>query len=83
MEKLVPPGGRPPSSSLTGPHWSKLRQRKHGGGSYYVRGHLLNHNLGGPGNTWANLTPLTQKANQDHHADFESRVKRAVNEEYR
>ncbi|MCP4997954.1 MAG: hypothetical protein GY933_04175, partial [Hyphomicrobiales bacterium] len=42
-----------------------------------------NHNLGGPGNTWANLTPLTQKANQDHHADFESRVKRAVNEEYR
>jgi hypothetical protein len=43
--------------------WQLLRKRLDGKGTYYVRGHLLNHNLGGPGNTWANLTPLTQNAN--------------------
>lgn len=32
----------------------------------WVRGHLINGRWGGSGNTWRNLTPLTQQANQFH-----------------
>jgi hypothetical protein len=39
----------------------------------------LNENLGGPGNTWKNLTPLSQKGNSDHKTGFENEVKRTVN----
>ncbi|MFL6654912.1 MAG: DUF4157 domain-containing protein [Sulfurifustis sp.] len=67
---------------VDGGHWDALRRRQDGGGSYYVRGHLLNDNLGGPGTTWTNLTPLTQRAN-NRAADsmlhrFETPVKNAV-----
>src|SRR5262249_20022950 len=55
------PGGRGPRAGSDA--WDALRRRQFGNGSYYVRGHLLNNNLGGPGNTWTNLTPLTQAAN--------------------
>lgn len=48
---------------VDGGDWEPLRRRMDGGGSYYVRGHLLNDNIGGSGKTWENLTPLTQKAN--------------------
>jgi len=60
-----------------------LKARRQGGASYYVAGHLLNNNLGGPGNNWGNLTPLTQYANtQDHEPNFERNAKDAViNEE--
>lgn len=57
-----------------------LKARRRGGTSYYVAGHLLNNNLGGPGNNWKNLTPLTQSANtKDHEPNFEKFVKEAVN----
>lgn len=57
-----------------------LKARRLGGTSYYIAGHLLNNNLGGPGNEWRNLTPLTQYANtQDHEPGFERFVKDAVN----
>jgi len=60
----------------------KLKARRKGGASYYVAGHLLNNNLGGPGDNWKNLTPLTQYANtQDHEPNFESAVKNAVNKD--
>lgn len=59
--------------------WQHVNKRKQGEGSYYVRGHLLNENLGGPGNTWDNLTPLTQAANGEHKRQFENIVKRTVN----
>lgn len=39
-------------------------------------GHLLNHNLGGSGNDFRNLTPLTRKGNKDHNADIEETVKK-------
>ncbi len=65
-----------------GGHWDTLRKRMFGGGTYYVRGHLLNDNLGGPGNTWDNLTPLTQAANNSSKASmlhqFETPVKDEV-----
>lgn len=62
--------------------WKKLNQRRYGAGWYYVRGHLLNQNLGGPGNTWDNLTPLSGKTNnwsdESHLKLFEKPVKDAV-----
>ena len=78
----IPGGGSPSSSTDSHPGWQKLRRRMDGGGTYYVRGHLLNDNLGGPGNTWTNLTPLTQGANNrdgdSHLHGFETPVKNAV-----
>lgn len=45
----------------------------------YIRGHLLNDNLGGPG-TPNNLFPITAHANSVHHAVIESSVKKWVND---
>ncbi|WP_350282069.1 hypothetical protein [Nitrosomonas sp.] len=44
----------------------------------YVRGHLLNDHLGGPGSD-ENLFPITDSANQAHERQVESRVKEWVN----
>lgn len=45
----------------------------------FVRGHLLNDNLGGPGKP-NNLFPITAHANSVHHAEIEKYVKKWVNE---
>lgn len=45
---------------------------------YMVQGHLLNDNLGGPGNTMDNLTPITKSANSQHHSKVEKTVKKEV-----
>jgi hypothetical protein len=47
------------------------------GTPYYVRGHLLNENLGGKGQIY-NLTPITTKANADHKTMFEKYIKKWV-----
>ncbi len=70
--------GSSPSSGLTTPVWEKLNQRRHGSSSYYVKGHLLNDNLHGPGNTWKNLTPLSRSGNAQHEQQVEQKVKAAV-----
>jgi hypothetical protein len=46
----------------------------------YVRGHLLNNKLGGPG-TEENLTPLTYTANALHEKMVESDLKTLVNDQ--
>ncbi|POX38705.1 hypothetical protein C3486_21630 [Streptomyces sp. Ru73] len=43
-----------------------------------VQGHLLNENLGGPGNTLTNLTPLTKTGNSNHLHYAEKNVKREI-----
>ena len=53
------------------------KRRQSGGASYYIRGHLLNDNLGGPG-SWKNLTPLSREGNHQHESQAESVVKAAV-----
>lgn len=49
-------------------------RRQSGGASFYIRGHLLNDNLGGPGK-WINMTPLSREGNHQHEAQIESFVK--------
>ncbi len=73
------------AASGTGTRWTDLAGRaykKNSSGSYYVRGHLLNEQLGGPGARWENLTILTQDANNlsrdSHEKKFEKQVKDAV-----
>ena len=77
--------GSEPSRSLHTPAYTRLNQRRSrigARGSYYVLGHLLNHNIGGPGDTWQNLTPLSQGANNRRGDSmlhgFEKLVKDAV-----
>lgn len=52
-----------------------VRRRKN-----YVQGHLLNHNIGGPGLRF-NLTPINKRANARHHAIVEKDIKRMVLQE--
>lgn len=47
---------------------------------WYVQGHLLNHNLGGPGKRY-NLTPITKEANNDHKSQVETGLKEAVTDQ--
>jgi hypothetical protein len=71
----------PPSS-----HWNSLKKRREtanpGASTFYVRAHLLNDNLGGPGNNWLNLSVLSQQANNkdwygsgSHQTAVEHRLK--------
>lgn len=45
----------------------------------FIRGHLLNYDLGGPGKDF-NLFPITSKANADHYNFVEKAVKSWVND---
>ena len=49
---------------------------------HYVNGHLLNKDLGGPGE-YQNLTPITTSANANHKNKVEIPVKKAVNDEHK
>lgn len=71
------PDGSEPQSSATNSHWEALRQRYQGGRTWYARGHLLNHNIHGPG-TLQNLAPITQNSNGRHRSRVETPIKLAV-----
>ena len=76
-----PVGSRP---SITNPAFDDLNIRRDGSAtssstaSFYVLGHLLNERLGGPGNTWGNLTPLSRSGNAQHETQVENQVKASV-----
>jgi hypothetical protein len=58
-------------------HWPSLTKRRTSMGSvdrFYVRAHLLNRRLGGPGNDWKNLSILTQHANNRGNEAHENLV---------
>ncbi|MCH7400362.1 hypothetical protein ACFOUP_07720 [Belliella kenyensis] len=59
------------------PIFDDLLLRRDGGRSYYIRGHLLNHNIHGPGE-WKNMTPLSQEGNKTHLKEAEEIIKIAV-----
>jgi hypothetical protein len=78
VERLAQPCPGGSSPSIEGPDWLTLKRRYTGEGTTYIRGHLLNDHLGGPGNTWTNLTPLSRSANSSMSARFEEPVKTKV-----
>lgn len=87
MEAQFAPNGHQEGSSAGGDNeWmSKLEQRRspNGGKTVYVRGHMLNRHLGGPGLDY-NMVPLTgnagwfgaNNANAVHSSGVEEQVKR-------
>ena len=50
--------------------------------SYVVQGHLLNMNLGGPGDKLENLTPITKSTNTTHLTKIEKEVKTAIEKDF-
>jgi hypothetical protein len=56
------------------PLWKKVNDKRP---KTYIRGHLLNHNLFGPGIN-ANMTPIHRKTNGDMSRRVEEKVKDAV-----
>ena len=78
VDVLTSKGSAGSEPSVSSSVWKVLAQRRQGGRSYYVRGHLLNHNLHGPGDTWKNLTVLSQEGNRKHLVAAERPVKIAV-----
>lgn len=85
VEKLTEDHDAGSGPSATSDEWTTLASRKDGGSSYYVRGHLLNDNLGGSGADWRNLAPLTQATNNRSAVSmlrtFETAVKDAVHKD--
>ncbi len=82
-EKLGPnhPQGGPPSSSSLKDVMKYLpTDPKLDNDKKYIKGHLLNDNLGGPGED-TNLYPITATANKQHENTVESLVKQWVNKE--
>ncbi|MEB2783087.1 eCIS core domain-containing protein [Algoriphagus persicinus] len=68
-------GSTPTQAAQT--EYDKLNNRRTStGASYYIRGHLLNHNIGGPG-TWPNMVPLSRTGNSAHESIVENQVKAA------
>ena len=68
-------GSTPTQAAQT--EYDKLNKRRtSSGASYYIRGHLLNHNIGGPG-TWPNMVPLSREGNSTHESTVENQVKAA------
>ncbi|WP_432695159.1 eCIS core domain-containing protein [Marinobacterium sp. YM272] len=70
--------GSSPSQAAHGSYDVLNLRRQSGGASFYVRGHLLNDNLGGPG-VWKNMTPLSRQGNHQHEAQVESYIKAGFN----
>jgi hypothetical protein len=48
----------------------------------WIKGHLLNDNLGGTGRDSKNLTPLTTAANKDHNKKVEEKIKNFIEMAY-
>ncbi|OWY19637.1 hypothetical protein C7N43_26035 [Sphingobacteriales bacterium UPWRP_1] len=70
--------GSPPRASTE--VWEKLNKTyAESGASFYVRGHLLNHHFGGPGDPY-NLTPITRTANKEHLEKVENPIWDGLNE---
>lgn len=73
--------GTPPQSGVQKNIMNKLPTDPHlNNEKKYVRGHLLNDNLGGMGEDY-NLFPITASANKAHENVIESKVKQWVNED--
>ncbi len=77
-ERLTSAGPEGSGPSVSNPIWEKLLIRRQGGRTYYIRGHLLNDNVHGRGDTWLNLTPMFQNENGRFEREIEKKVKERV-----
>jgi hypothetical protein len=60
------------------PIWSAVQERKSDDNKRaYVQGHLLNHNVHGPGKRF-NMTPITYSANAEHKEGIEKEIKERI-----
>ncbi|HEY9262012.1 eCIS core domain-containing protein [Chitinophaga sp.] len=73
--KLV---GTEPNQGMAPASYKNMKRRRKDSGPYYILGHLLNQQVGGSGDDYRNLTPLTGKANATHRDMVEQNVKKAV-----
>ena len=79
LSSIHTPGSEPGDNADI---WDQLKDLGAGKGiavrkNWYVQGHLLNHNIGGPGKRF-NLTPITKAANNKHKAAVETDMKSLV-----
>jgi hypothetical protein len=74
--------GSEPDNSKNDAHWVRRRKAldQVGGRNKYKAGHLLNADLGGPGNQASNLTAFSTKTNSEH-TRIEQPVKNQVNKD--
>ncbi|MVT08568.1 DNA/RNA non-specific endonuclease [Chitinophaga tropicalis] len=64
-------------------HWNiRTSLMKKISGQPYIAGHLLNHNLGGPGNDERNLTAIPGTINSLQSANIEEVLKKKVNDQH-
>jgi hypothetical protein len=75
---LAPGHGEGTDPSGTRPILDDLGYLKAMDQKYYVRGHLISNKLGGRGDTWKNLTPITNGCNQRMESNVESVLKQAT-----
>ena len=82
-EQLTPyhPQGSGPASSAQANIFSVLPTQGATGNDRFIKGHLLNDNLGGPGLA-ENMFPITHQANVDHKAAIETEAKKRVNDQH-
>jgi len=74
-------GSTPQSGALSGVMNKLVTDTSQPNPSKYIRGHLLNHNIGGPG-TSENMYPITGAANSQHRTSIEETVKGWVDSHY-
>jgi hypothetical protein len=76
LSSIHQPGGEPADDAKIWAGLKDLGAALGGGvrGRWYVQGHLLNHNIGGPGKRY-NLTPITKDANNKHKENVETALK--------
>jgi hypothetical protein len=78
LTQLGARGGSPtagiPAGAGAQTHTTLAKRLTAGNIAYYRMGHLLNADLGGPGNDWRNLTPLSTSGNRLHSSRFEKKV---------
>lgn len=73
------PTGSESTPDNSNPAYNKVERRGYMNGSFYVKGHLLNNNLGGPG-SWINYTPFPGALfnTSVHYLRYEKPLKEAV-----
>lgn len=75
------PKGSGPSDKALKNIFDHLDTQGPTGAHGYIKGHLLNDNLGGPGAA-ENLYPISQQANKDHSGLIEEEAKSLVNDQH-